>query len=298
MRRLVAMLMVGACSADKGDDDGGVTTPTPTPLTTTSTPTDAPTPVDSGTPSGTADTFPWPTRFPTADTGPESRRQLCDPGADPVELPPAVISTDPLTGCMAGRSRVELAKPLTLGSVPDPQLGPGSASCVYDTLSFPVSSDIDATVPSAVQVVSWNLTTGVRGTPVDVAMSGPDDQVLEATTPGICAPDVASVLHTRCDGVRNQGNGIGLSGFAQWTTGSGLFEVTVPWGDDIDEMWVWVLVDRHQLALGPWPATRDGDDWSLEKSWVGAGLATDGDDVQVGVIGCLAGTPVGSRVVP
>jgi len=248
--------------------------------------------------ASTGDTWPWQTVFPTGDTGPPSQRDSCDPGSDPRLAPPAVVSTDPLTGCLAGRTRTELVKPLTLASMAPPEVGPGSAACVYDQLTVPLSSELTATVPTAVELVTWDLAQGERLATHELTLDGPDDDVVAVSSPGLCEPQVAASLHTRCQGTPMQGRGVASTGQATWTTGAGLFEVSVPWADDVDETWVWVLVDRYQLALGPWPATRVGDDWVGGTSWLEAGLATDGDEVQVGVLGCLGGEPVRSRIVP
>jgi len=291
------LLSVAACSSKADAPTADAPPTTPSDGTTTSTlPTSTPSTTDS---APLTDTWPWPTRFPTADTAGSGQRSACDPGDLSPLPPPPVVPGEALSGCLAGLSRTELVKPLTLASADVSPLGPGSGACLYDQLSFQVSSEPTATLPDAVSLVSWDLTTGTRRGATPLVLDGLADQLLDATAPGLCDPTTVHTLVTGCDGNRFRPRGVGVGGgAARWTTGAGLFEVSVPWDAEVDEVWVWVLVERYQLALGPWPAMRDGADWVLEKSWLSTGLATDGDEVQVGLLGCRGGQPVTARAVP
>ena len=173
------LLSVAACSSKADAPTADAPPTTPSDGTTTSTlPTSTPSTTDS---APLTDTWPWPTRFPTADTAGSGQRSACDPGDLSPLPPPPVVPGEALSGCLAGLSRTELVKPLTLASADVSPLGPGSGACLYDQLSFQVSSEPTATLPDAVSLVSWDLTTGTRRGATPLVLDGLADQLLDAT---------------------------------------------------------------------------------------------------------------------
>jgi hypothetical protein len=296
----MALAALAACSSDepkRTTPDLGDTGLSRSTLSTPSSSSSSPTPTPGSTDSG-------PTRLPvaTADTSdPVSTgsRTVCADSELPAVTPPATVLTEPITGCPSATHRTELVDPMGAVSLPTAPLRPGSGVCVYETLSTELSSDPYAEVPETMHLRAFDLSSGASLGTVSVARTSPADGVESFGLPGLCDPAVGTTLLSACDGAWFAPAGVSLvPGLASVTSDPAQVAVSVQWADTVDEVWVWVLLPSHDVALGPWPGGAEGDDWVARLAWGDLGVVQGDDQVQFGVLGCEGGAPVHARVLP
>lgn len=300
MRATIGLLGLLACGGGAKEAPEAGTGPSATPPTgstsgpTTSTP---PAPTTS-TPPLTDTATDTPTfHYDSSDTGATGDRTLCLDATLPPVTVPDVVATDVLSGCMAGRQRVELAASRTpVGHAVGPW-EPGSAACSSDTLAWSVASDPYATVPGELTFQHWDLASGVLVASVLEGLRPPEDQVLNVASAGICDPAAAFSVVSACDGQAYRPRGVStVSGLAYIASDPAQVELRLDWGTEVDELWYWMLLPHEGLALGPWPAEADGADWVGRLAFGDLGITQSDEGVLWGAVGCTAGVPSRARV--